>query len=228
MTRSAWIGNLVLVRHRRRDELKSVSVNKSCRWTFRFNRWHVARDAVVAGAAGRVMGVLLNRDDVVRSVGRARVVAGEAQIPGRFDRVGVVRRPVDLMTAEAGHTAPIHHAFDEIVALHPVLVPGAVCKVHEVGLAEFVFLELPVIAQIATLVKPDRPIVVLRQDRIRERLSLRMALNAGIVRPGEVQPRWIDDVGGERLAHVLTAWAMAALATDVPLSDLFGLDVVVH
>ena len=61
MTRCAWIGNLVLVGHRWCDEPESVGVNKSLRWAFRLNRWHVARDALTARAAILVVRVLLDR-----------------------------------------------------------------------------------------------------------------------------------------------------------------------
>ena len=60
MARSAWIGNLVFVRHRGRDEPKSVSVNHRIGRAFHFNRWHVASNALVARAALLVVRVFLD------------------------------------------------------------------------------------------------------------------------------------------------------------------------
>ena len=48
--------------------------------------------------------------------------------------------------------------------------------------------------RLRALLKPDRPVVVLAFDRIRQRLPLRMALDAGVVGADEVELRRIDDV----------------------------------
>ena len=96
-------------------------------------------------------------------------------------------------------------------------VPSA--KVRERRLAELVLFELPEVLQVRALVKADRPVVVLPFDRIRQRLSLRVALDAGVVGAHVVEPRGIDDVGAAGLAHVLAAGAVALLAADVPLGD---------
>ena len=48
--------------------------------------------------------------------------------------LGVVVGAVDVMAGEASYAAAIHHALDEVVALHAVFVGGAVGKVREGGL----------------------------------------------------------------------------------------------
>jgi hypothetical protein len=50
-----------------------------------------------------------------------------------------------IVAAGACDAARVHQAVDEIIALHPVLVRGAVRKVREGGFAELVFFELPVV-----------------------------------------------------------------------------------
>ena len=70
------------------------------------------------------------------------------------------------MASEARYPALVHLALHEIVTLHPIFVSGAICKMHEVGFAEFVLFKLPEIFQVRTLMKTDRPIVVLSHDRI--------------------------------------------------------------
>ena len=72
-------------------------------------------------------------------------------------------------------------ALDEIVALHAVLVGGAVREMGERLFAQFVLFQFPEILQIQSDVEPDRPVVVFAVDRIGQRLPLRMALDAGIV-----------------------------------------------
>ena len=74
----------------------------------------------------------------VRTVRRRRSVACQANLVRRFDQVGVVFGAVDVMATEAGHPAPIHHALDEVVALHPILVTRSIGEMRERRLAELV------------------------------------------------------------------------------------------
>ena len=60
MTRSAWIGNFVLLGHCRGDEPESVRVNHRIRRAFRFNRGHVAVDALTACASPPVVRMFLD------------------------------------------------------------------------------------------------------------------------------------------------------------------------
>lgn len=60
MARSAWVGNLVFLGHRRRNEPESVSVNHRICRAFGFNRGHVASDALTACTSFLVVRVFLD------------------------------------------------------------------------------------------------------------------------------------------------------------------------
>lgn len=60
MARRARIGNLVFVSHHWRDEAESVSMNHRICRAFRFNRRHVASDALTTYAAFLVVRVFLD------------------------------------------------------------------------------------------------------------------------------------------------------------------------
>jgi hypothetical protein len=77
-----------------------------------------------------------------------------------------------IMTAEALDTSPVHDALNKIVALHPILMSGAVGKMRKTRLTEFVLLELPEILQIETHVKTHRPVVVSARYRVLQRAPL--------------------------------------------------------
>ena len=53
-----------------------------------------------------------------------------------------------IVAAEARHAARIHQAGHEVVALHSVLVSGAIGKMCESRLAELVLLEHPEVGEI--------------------------------------------------------------------------------
>ena len=72
---------------------------------------------------------------------------------GRLPELGRVLCAVHVMTGRARDAPAIHDTLDEIVALHAVLVCGAVGKVRECGLAERVWLELPKILQPQSLMR---------------------------------------------------------------------------
>src|SRR5262245_20552581 len=110
-------------------------------------------------------------------------MTGQAHLTRWLDQVSVVGRTVDVMAAEAGHAALVHLTLDEVVPLHPVLVTRAVGEVRERLLAQLVLLQAPEVLELPALMESNRPVVVLAIDRIRQRLALRMPLNAGIVRP---------------------------------------------
>jgi hypothetical protein len=61
------------------------------------------------------------------------------QVTG-LDQVGVVFRTVCIVTGVTGHASSVHHALNEIVALHAVFVSCAIGKVSECGLTQFVLL----------------------------------------------------------------------------------------
>src|ERR1700735_3815919 len=55
-----------------------------------------------------------------------------------------------------------------------------------------------------------------------------MTLDARIGGVHIIEPRRVEDGRAYRAANVLTAWAVAPLATHVPLSDGFVRDVVIY
>ena len=63
-----------------------------------------------------------------------------------LDQVGVVLGAVHIVAGETGDAARVHHALHEIVALHAILVRGAVGEMSEGRLAELVLFQLPEIA----------------------------------------------------------------------------------
>ena len=72
----------------------------------------------------------------------------QAHHGGRLQQVGVVGRAVNIMATEAGDSAPVHHAGRKIVALHPILVRGAIGEVSEGRFAKLMILEFPIIIEL--------------------------------------------------------------------------------
>ena len=60
MAGSAWIGNFVFVGHRGGDKSKSMNVNLRISRALRFNRGHVASDALTSRAPLLVVRVFLD------------------------------------------------------------------------------------------------------------------------------------------------------------------------
>src|SRR5215472_14755846 len=87
-------------------------------------------------------------------------MAIEAKLLGRFTELGIVPGSVRIVASKTRNAAAIHQALHKIVALHPVLVRGAVRKMGECGLSKRVFLEAPKVAKMQAHTIPDRPIVV--------------------------------------------------------------------
>src|SRR5262245_49849021 len=86
------IRNLQLVGHRRRDEPERVTADVHVGDRLLDPR-HVAGNALAAGAAPGVMGVVLERRRV-RTIRRGWSMAGETEIAGWLDEQRVIRRAV--------------------------------------------------------------------------------------------------------------------------------------
>src|SRR4051794_21763466 len=97
------------------------------------------------------------------------------------------------MAARARDAAGIHHALNEVVALHPVLVSGAVAIMRERRLPGLVLFELPEVLQLEADSVADGPVVVAALDGVDQRTSLRMALHAHVDRTDRVEPARVDD-----------------------------------
>ena len=201
-------------------------MNHGVGWPFRLNRRHVARYALASGAAVFVMRVFF-KSSSARPVGRQRAMAIQTKLVGWLSELRVISGAVSVVTIEACDSASVHHALHEIVSLHAVLVCGSIRIMKKIrGRAESMILELPIVPELPAHVVANRPIVILAFDRIRERLSLRMALDACIARRDVIHVRWISDIGARRIRGMFAARSVAALATYIPFGDLLGVDVV--
>ena len=50
----------------------------------------------------------------------------EANRPGRFPKLRVIFCAVRIVAIETSHPSAIHHALNEIITLHPILMRGAI------------------------------------------------------------------------------------------------------
>ena len=128
VARGARIRNFVFVGHRRRDERESVRVNHTSAISSRSRA--CGRRRIGCPAAVLVMRVLFDRR-------RAWAVRRDGPWQSRQSCIGwlaqlrVVVGAMNIVAIEAGDAAAIHHALHEIVALHAVLVRGAVGEMSE-------------------------------------------------------------------------------------------------
>ena len=133
--------------------------------------WHVAGNALTAGAPNRVMGMLLDRRGM-RPILSVWPVTCQAHSARGLSQHGVILRTVRIVATETGDPPRVHQTGREIVALHAVLVRRAVGKMREGRLSELVILEFPEVVEVEADMKSDRPIVILPTDRVLERLPL--------------------------------------------------------
>jgi hypothetical protein len=96
----------------------------------------------------------------------------------------------------------IHNALDEIVALHAVLVCGAIGIVRKARFAERVRLELPIVLQPQSDVVANRPVIRFPVDEAGAGLSLGMALDAGVGRSERIGLRRVENVRARGLCGV--------------------------
>src|ERR1700757_3319363 len=101
---------------------------------------------------------------------------------------------MNIVAGEAGNAAAVHQALHKIIALHTVLVSGAIGEMGESGLAQRVFFKLPEIAKVQAHMVADGPIVIFAFDGIGQGTSLRMALDAGVACLDIVHARGVEDV----------------------------------
>ena len=165
---------------------------------------HVTGNARAARAAGGVMRVLLDAGGM-RPILRVGAMAGQAHRVARLAHHRLIFRAVRIVATETRDAARVHEALNEIIALHAVLVRGAVGKMGEARFAELVLFQLPKIRKVQSNVKADRPVVVLAFDRICQRAPLRMTLDARIVGPHIIEARGIEDVVARRLGNMRAA-----------------------
>ena len=194
MTACAWVGDFVLVRHGWGDEAEGVTTDVYIGDGLLDLR-HVTGHAFITGTIRLVMSVLPDSCGV-RTVGRTGAMALKAHDRGGFQEVRVVFRPVDIVAAETFHAARVHQALDEIIALHAVFVSRSIGEMGKTRFAQLVFFELPIVFEWQSDIESNRPVIVFAFDRIFQRPTLRMALNADVVGLDVVRARRIDDVEG--------------------------------
>lgn len=102
----------------------------------------------------------------VRTVRGTGSVASEANGRCGFEKVGRICAAVRIVTTGASYAVRIHAALNKIIALHTILVCGAVGVMCKGRFAEFVFFHLPKVAEILCDLEADWPIEVLPCNRI--------------------------------------------------------------
>src|SRR5262245_30119632 len=151
----------------------------------------------------------------------------KAHLPCRSSQICIVFGAVNIVTTKASYSAPIHQTLNKVISLHPVFVAGTVGEMGERCLTQFVFFKLPKVLQVKPLMKSNRPIVVLTFKGVRQRLTLRMALNAGVIGTNEVQPCRVNDILPSWALGVFASRTVASFTTNVPFRHSFCFDVVV-
>ena len=210
MTHDARVRDLRALRDLRRDEPERVAPDVHVAEGLLDLR-HVTAHALAARRSRGVVGVRLERRGA-RSVRPAGIVALRAHLARLGDEDGGVVGAVRVVAVRTGDAVAIHARLHEVVALHPVLVTGAVGEVRERGLAGPVLLEPPEVSQRQPDPEADRPVVGLARARLGQRAPLRVTLDAHVVRRDRIELRRIDDVGLARRAGMRRTRPVALLA----------------
>lgn len=143
MAHCTGVGNLVLLARSGRDESERVAADVRIRDCLH-DGWHMARHTLATGAAGFVVSMLFQASArAIRSVWTMALQAHDAR---GLQKIGVVFRPLHVVTIEAGDSPLVHAAVNEIVPLHPVLVGCAVGKVRETSFSQPMLFQRPNIA----------------------------------------------------------------------------------
>ena len=79
---------------------------------------------------------------------------------------------MNIMAREAGDPSAVHYALNEVIALHAILMGGAIGEMREGHFTEGVVFELPKIAEVESDAIADRPVVIRPFDGIHQRASL--------------------------------------------------------
>ena len=101
---------------------------------FRFDLRHMAGNALGSGAAVFMMRVFFEGGGVGSIRGR-RAVAVEADLVRGFSQLRVVLRAMHIVAGGTGDSTPVHDALHKVIALHAVLVRGAVGKIVKIWFA---------------------------------------------------------------------------------------------
>src|ERR1700761_3024134 len=93
----------------------------------------------------------------------------EANLVGRLAELRIVISAVDIVAGSTGHAMSVHHALYKVIALHPVLVCGAVSEIEEICLSKRGAIELPIVGQPKAHVISDWPVIGFAFDQAHAR-----------------------------------------------------------
>jgi len=79
---------------------------------------------------------------------------------------------MNIVASEASNPSAVHYALHEVIALHAILMSGAIGEMREGHFTESVVFELPKIAELESDAIAHRPVVILPFDGIGQRASL--------------------------------------------------------
>ena len=129
VARGARIGNFIFVGHRWSDKSKRVRSHLNiCHC--RLNLWHVAGNTTTARRTPLVMRVIFNGGGAWAIQGHGAVTI-HAKLVGWFSQLSVILASMYVVTAKASHAATVHHALNESVSLHSILMRRAIRIVRE-------------------------------------------------------------------------------------------------
>ncbi len=193
----AGVGDFILYRRGRRDELEGVRADVHV-GELGLDLGHVAVHTLVARRARSVLRVGFDRRGV-RAVGRTGSMALEARMTTELQELGVIGGAVHVMAGETRDAVRVHRALHEIVALHAILVGRAIGKMGKGVFTKIVFFQLPEIAQVLAWFVADGPIVIGSVDGLHlQGLALGVALDAGVDGGDGIEARGVDDVAAVR------------------------------
>src|ERR1700733_172185 len=154
-------------------------------------------------------------------------MAVQTEFVGGHPQLRVMACAVHIVACCAGHAMTVHHALNEIIALHTVLMRRAISEMREVGLTQRDVVKLPVVHKTKTGMTATRPVIGLSADESRTGPALRMAGNTGIVRSHVAHPGGVQYIGPRWIRYVFAARTVTAFASDIPFGGLLAVNVVI-
>ena len=108
----------------------------------------------------------------------------------------------------------------EVIALHAILMSGAIGEMREGRFTEGVVFEPPKIAEVEADAIADRPVVILPFDGIRQRASLCMALDASVIGFHVVHPRGIENVAARGMFNMVAAGSVGPAEEHAAMAEM--------
>src|SRR5665213_906074 len=98
----------------------------------------------------------------------------------------------------------------------------------ERGSAKRMVLQVPVVLEAHPDLIAYWPVIIVPGNRNHGRTTLRMALDARVIRRDAVHPAWVQDVVTSRARDMFAPGPVTFFATHIPLCHPLGFDVVAH